>query len=133
MTARAVVGPGLTYGALAFAAGGVMGPLRELVLTPFIGALPAALVEAAAMAALLWLAARRVVRGLAAPTRRTRAVVAGIAVVLVVACDIALSLVIEATGLAATRAPRGLAVQVVGVALLAWLAAMPFLVHRRAD
>lgn len=132
MTARAAVGPGLAYGALAFAAGGALGPLRELVVAPSLGALPAALIEAVAMAALLWLAARWVVARLAAPTLRARALLAGIALALVVACDVALGLVFEASGLAASRAPRGLAVQAVGLVLLAWLAAMPFAVHRRA-
>ncbi len=132
MTAGAAIRPGVTYGALAFAAGGALGPLRELVLAPSIGALPAALAEAAAMALLLWLAARRVLRRIATPTLRARAGVAAIAVAMVVACDAALGLVFEATGLAGTRAPRGAAEQAVGFALLAWLAAMPFLVQRRA-
>ncbi|MBR0662431.1 hypothetical protein GXW75_24460, partial [Roseomonas oryzicola] len=50
---------GVLYGGLAFAAGAVLGPLRELLLAPRIGGLAAALAEAAAMAGLLWLAARR--------------------------------------------------------------------------
>ncbi len=132
MTPRAAIGPGVTYGALAFAAGAVLGPLRELVLAPSIGTLSAALAEAAAMAVLLWLAARWAVARLVAPTMRARALVAGIALALVVTCDAALGLVFEASGLAATRAPRGLAVHAIGLALLAWLAAMPFVVHRRA-
>ena len=43
-----------------------------------------------------------------------------------------LALAFEASGLAASRAPRGLAEQGIGVALLAWLFALPFLVRRRA-
>ncbi|BDG74951.1 hypothetical protein [Roseomonas fluvialis] len=128
----AAITPGLTYGALAFAAGGALGPVRELLLAPTFGAVPAALAEAVAMAVLLWLAARWVVARLAAPTPRARALVAGVALALVVACDVALGLLLDASGLAGTRAPRGLATQVLGLVLLAWLAAMPFVVRRRA-
>jgi hypothetical protein len=126
------VTPGLIYGALAFAAGGALGPVRELLLAPAFGSVPAALAEAVAMAVLLWLAARWVVARLPVPTRRARALVAGMALALVVACDIALGLLLDASGLAGTRAPRNVATQVLGLVLLAWLAAMPFAVHRRA-
>ncbi|CAH0189008.1 hypothetical protein [Roseomonas sp. CECT 9278] len=123
---------GLIYGALAFAAGGVLGPLRELLLVPAIGAPGAAMAEAAAMALLLWLAARRVVARLAAPTLRARAAMAGIALALVLASDAALGLLLDASGLSAGRAPRDLTLQLTGLALLAWLVAMPFAVRRHA-
>ncbi|MBR0670777.1 hypothetical protein, partial [Neoroseomonas soli] len=60
-------GAGLLYGGLAFAAGMVLGPARELLLAPRIGAVPAALVEAAAMAPLLRVAARIALARLSAP------------------------------------------------------------------
>ena len=121
---------GVLYGGLAFAAGAVLGPLRELLLAPRIGGLAAALVEAAAMAGLLWLAARRAVAGIEA--LRARAVVATLGLVVVLALEALLALAFDASGLAAARAPRGLAEQGIGVALLAWLFALPFLVRRRA-
>ena len=121
---------GVFYGGLAFAAGAVLGPLRELLLAPRIGGLAAALVEAAAMAGLLWLAARRAVAGVEA--LRARAVVATLGLVVVLALEALLALAFDASGLAAARAPRGLAEQGIGVALLAWLFALPFLVRRRA-
>ena len=123
---------GLTYGALAFAAGALLGPVRELLLAPLLGGLPAALVEAAALAVLLWLAARYVVGRMAVPSPRARAVVAGVALVVVVACDVGLGLLLDWSGVAGARAPRGVAERLVGLPPLAWLVAMPLLVHRRA-
>jgi len=123
---------GLTYGALAFAAGALLGPVRELLLAPLLGGLPAALVEAAALAVLLWLAARCVVVRMAAPSPRARAVVAGVALVVIVACDVGLGLLLDWSGVAGARAPRGVAERLVGLPLLAWLVAMPLLVRRHA-
>ena len=59
---------GLRYGALAFLAGAVLGPVRELLLAPAIGGLPAALLEAGAMAVLVFLAARSVLDPASATT-----------------------------------------------------------------
>lgn len=123
---------GLTYGALAFAAGGLLGPLREIVLAERIGGPAAAMAEAAMMALLLWLAARWVVGRLREPSLRARAAVAGMALAVVLACDVALGLLLDASGLADGRAPRDLAARLVGLALLGWLVAMPFVVRRRA-
>jgi hypothetical protein len=125
------VNAGLSYGALAFAAGGLLGPLREIVLAERIGGPAAAMAELAMMALLLWLAARWVVGRLPVPSLRARALVAGIGLALVLACDVVLGLLLDASGLTGGRAPRGLEVQLVGLALLAWLVAMPFVVHRR--
>ncbi|WP_137125744.1 hypothetical protein [Roseomonas sp. HF4] len=124
---------GLVYAALAFLAGMALGPVRELALAPRIGGLPAALAEATAMAALLWVMARAVMARLAPPPSASRrAVVAAVALAVVLALEAALGAVFEATGLAATRAPRGGAERAVGLALLAWLAVLPFLVRRHA-
>jgi hypothetical protein len=106
--------------------------VRELVLAPQLGGLPAALAEAALMAPLLWLAARAAVGRLAERPARARAVVAGVAVAVVLGCELALGLVLEQTGLADARVPRDLAERLVGLPLLAWLAALPFLVRRDA-
>jgi hypothetical protein len=110
----------------------VLGPLRELVLAPRIGGMPAALAEAVAMAGLLWLAAR-LATATVPPERATRAVVAGVALGLVVlVLEVALGVALEMSGLASARAPRSLAELAVGWALLAWLAVLPFLVRRHA-
>ncbi len=123
---------GLSYGALAFVAGGLLGPLREIVLAERIGGPAAAMAEAAMMALLLWLAARWVVGRLPVPSLRARALVAGIGLAVVLASEVALGLLLDASGLTSGRAPREVTAQLVGLALLAWLVAMPFLVHRRA-
>ncbi|MEO3475195.1 hypothetical protein AAFN86_25260 [Roseomonas sp. CAU 1739] len=119
--------PGLTYGALAFLAGAILGPIRELILAPRIGGLSAALAEAAAMALLLWMAARRVMARV--PWRR-RAMSAVVALGVVLVLDIAVGLALQASGFAADRAPRSLAEQAVMLPLLAWLVALPFLIGR---
>ena len=124
---------GLAYAALAFLIGALLGPLRELVLAPRIGGLPAALAEAAVMAGLILGAARFVMARVAPPlTPRARAMVAGIALVLVLGLEAMLGMALAASGLAALRAPRGMAEQAVGLPLLGWLAALPFLLRRHA-
>ncbi|TCZ56717.1 hypothetical protein [Roseicella aquatilis] len=122
---------GLAYGLLAFLAGAVLGPVRELVLAPRIGGLPAALVEAAALGWLLWLAARRAARLLPpGPAPEARVGMAGLGVLLVLGLELALGAAFEASGLAAQRAPRGGAEALVGLLLLGWLAALPLRVRR---
>jgi hypothetical protein len=132
MTTTTPAGAGLSYGALAFAAGATLGPVRELALAPQLGGLQAALAEAVLMAPLLWLAARASVGRLAQRPLRARAVVAGVAVAVVLGCELALGLVLDQTGLADAREPRDLAERLIGLPLLAWLAALPFLVRRDA-
>jgi hypothetical protein len=122
---------GLRYGATAFALGTVLGPVRELLLAPVLGGFAAALLEAAAMAALLPLAARHVLDRL--PPRqgwaaRSALAAAGLAVLLL--AEAALSLLFEASGIAAARAPRSAGEQAVGLLPLAWFAALPFLLRR---
>jgi len=122
---------GLRYGAVAFALGAVLGPVRELLLAPALGGLAAALLEAAAMAVLFPLAARHVLDRL--PPRqgwaaRSAVAAAGLAVVLL--AEAALSSVFEASGIAAARAPRSDAERAVGLLPLAWFAALPFLLRR---
>lgn len=123
--------PGLLYGLLAFLAGAVLGTIRDLALAPSIGSLPAAVLEAAVMVVVVWLAARFAVRFLPVKARReSRAGMALAAVLLVLLAEIALGAAFEATGLAARRPPRGGAEEVIGLMLLAWLAAQPFRVRQ---
>lgn len=121
---RAAIAAGLRFGGLGFLAGAVMGPVRELLLAPRLGGLPAAWIEAAAMAALLWLAARASLG--AAPDLADRSTQAAVALAVVLAAEAALAALFQATGLADARAPRGAAEQAPGLLLLAWLAALPF-------
>lgn len=123
--------PGLLYGVLAFLCGAVLGPIRELLLAPAIGGLPAALLEGAVLAVALFVVARVAARRLPADAgREARAgmAVAGAAVVLF--GELALGAALDAAGLAPQRAPRGGAEQAVGLLLLGWLAVLPFRVRR---
>ena len=122
---------GLRYGALAFLAGAVLGPVRELIPAPSLGGLPAALLEAAAMAVLIFLAARHVLDRM--PPRQgweARAAMAAVGLAVVLLAEFALGSALEASGLAAARAPRPPAERAVGLPLLAWLAALPFFLRR---
>lgn len=122
---------GLRYGALAFLAGAVLGAVRELLLAPAIGGLPAALLESAALAFLLALAARSVLERM--PPRQgfpTRAAIAAAGVLVVVLAEVALFFVLDWSGIAEARAPRGPAERAVGPALLLWFAALPLLLRR---
>lgn len=119
---------GLGFGALGFLAGGLLGPFREWVLAPRLGGMVAALLEAVVMAVLLWLAARTTVPHKA--DGQSRAVIAAVALLVVLLAEFALAWLFVVTGLAAARAPRGLAEQAPGVVLLFWLVALPFLVRR---
>ena len=127
MTRRAV-GAGLGFGGLAFLAGALLGPLRELVLAPRLGGLAAAWIEAAAMGLLLFLAGRATLAEGLGPSGR--AVESALALTVVLAAEAALGWLFAATGLAGQRAPRGVAEQLPGLLLLGWLVLLPFLIRR---
>ena len=122
---------GLRYGAVAFLLGAALGAARELFLSPALGGLAAALLEAAALAALLPLAARSVLDRL--PPRQgweARAALAATGLALVLLAEAALALALDAGGIAEARAPRSAGERAVGLPLLAWFAALPLLLRR---
>ena len=122
---------GLRYGATAFLLAVVSGAVRELFLAPALGGLAAALLEAAVLAALLPLVARRILDRM--PPRQGREVRAAMAVAglaLVLAAELALALALELSGIAEARAPRSVEERAVGLPLLAWFAALPLLLRR---
>lgn len=128
---RRGVWAGLRYGGLAFLAGALLGPLRELLLAPAIGGMPAALLEGAAMVVLFPIMARSVLDRL--PPRlgwRARAAVAGVGLAVVVLAEVALGLLFEASGIAEARAPRSVAERAVGLPVLLWFAALPLVLRR---
>src|SRR5690242_15002366 len=95
------IGPGLLYGVLAFLCGAVLGPIRELLLAPRIGGLPAALAEGVVLAVALFLAARLAARGLPPGLPwQTRAGMALAGLCIVLLAEAALSATLAATGLA---------------------------------
>lgn len=119
---------GLRFGGLAFLAGAVLGPMRELLLAPWIGGLAAAWAEAVALAALVWLAARASVPG--GQSRRDAAGTGLTALAVVLAAEAALGFLFLASDLADARAPRGLAEKAPGFLLLAWLTILPLVMRR---
>jgi hypothetical protein len=122
---------GLRYGAIAFLLGAALGSVRELLLAPSFGGLAAALVEAAAMAVVLPLVARRVLDRL--PPRQgwdARGAMAAAGLALVLGAELALGLALEASGIDAARAPRSAGERAVGPLVLAWFAALPLLQRR---
>ena len=124
-------GAGVLYAGIAFALGAVLGPLRELVVAPRLGGMAAALLEALLMAGLLALAAHVALGRLPRPlARRARIVVGLVGVASVLLLDLALGAFVAASGIEAARAPRSLAERAVLLPLLAWMAALPFLVRQ---
>lgn len=122
---------GLRYGTLAFLAGLALGAVRELLLAPAIGGLPAALVEGAALAALLPLAARSVLDRM--PPRQgrpARLAMAAAGLLVVLAGEAVLYVALQAGGIAEARAPRAPAELAVGPVLLLWFATLPFILRR---
>ncbi len=122
---------GLRYGLLAFGAGAVLGPVRELLLAPAVGGLAAAVAEGVVIAVLVLFAARSVLDRM--PPRQgwqARAAVAVVGLMVVVAAEVVLAVALDASGIADARAPRSVLERAVGPALLLWLAAVPLLLRR---
>jgi hypothetical protein len=90
------------YVALTFAAGALLGPLRELVLAPRIGRDAALLVEAPLLLAAIALAARFVTRRLAVPADlRHRLPVGALALILLLAIELSLGALVRGLTVAA--------------------------------
>lgn len=117
---------GLVYFAVVFAVGFVLGPVRELVLAPRLGALGALLVEAPAMVLAIVLAARWIVRrfdlaGRVAAAARVGAVALG----MLALAEFAGAQLIRGLSTAGYLALLATAPGLVSIALFALFAAMP--------
>lgn len=89
---RAAVAAGGAYFALVFAAGFVLGTLRALVLVPRVGETVAVTLELPVMLAVSWLACGRVLDRFAVPrSPRHRLVMGGVAFLLLMAAELAVS------------------------------------------
>ncbi len=97
----AIMKAGLVYFALVFACGWVLGPIREVVLVPWLGRTAGVAIEAPLMVAAMIVAARWTLRRLAIPGRPAPRIAAGL---------IALGLLLAAE-LAGTLGLRGLSVE----------------------
>lgn len=127
MSAPAILA-GLFYALLLFALGFLLGPLREFLLAPRFGPVLAVTMEAVPMiAAMAWLAPR-LARGMELPPRSSSRVAMGlVALLLVLLAELALSGLLRGLGPLATLARYGTPPGLVGAALLAVFAAMPWL------
>jgi hypothetical protein len=117
---------GALYFALAFAAGWVLGPIRELLLTPRFGPLAALLLEAPFMILAMALAAPWVVRRLAVP-REGRPAMGVAALVLLLAAEAILSAWLRGLPLRAYIARFATAPGALSLALFLLFAALPSL------
>lgn len=127
MTARAILA-GLLYAIALFALGFVLGPLRELVLAPRLGAFVATLVEAVPMvAAMAWIAPR-IARGRGLPARSGARIGMGLAgLACVMAAELVLARLLRGIGPGAALAHYATPAGLVGAAMLGIFAAMPWM------
>lgn len=123
---------GFVYFAIVFAAGFILGAVRTLVLVPRIGAAPAVLVELPFMLAIAFVACRWLVsRLVVSPASRARVTMGVVAFVLLMAAELALSILAFGGSVggffAALSTPAGL----LGLAGQVAFAALPLAVGRR--
>lgn len=91
---RQILGPALTYAALIFAAGFVLGALRILVLVPRLGAVTAVALEVPIMLGLSWLVAGRILRHRPLPGLPRRFAMGALAFVLLTTAETGLGIVL---------------------------------------
>lgn len=123
---------GVSYFALVFSAGFVLGLVRELWLTPAFGARLAELAEMPIMLAVIILAARFVVRRFGVPSPKSvRAGVGGLALAILVLAELSLVVFLQDRTVSAYLASRDPISGAVYLAMLGLFAAMPVLVLRK--
>jgi hypothetical protein len=123
---------GLTYFALVFGAGFVLGAVRVSFLVPRLGMRYAELLEAPIMIAVVFFAARFVVRRFALPAGAlSRLLVGATALALLLMAEVALVVVVQHQALGAYIASRDPVSGGVYLASLALFAAMPLLLRGR--
>jgi len=121
---RAAVGASIAYFAVAFAAGVVLGTVREIVVAPRLGGLAAVALEVPIMLAISWVAAGAFIRRFAVPaTIAARLTMGGLAFLFLQAAELALGSAFGTppttyvAALATAKGALGLSAQV-GFALL---------------
>ena len=123
---------GLSYFALVFGAGFVLGAVRVPFLVPRLGIRTAELLEAPVMLAVVFFAARFVVQRFALPARISpRLLVGAIALALLLIAEVALVVVVQRQALGAYIASRDPVSGSVYLVSLALFAAMPLLPRGR--
>lgn len=128
---RAILG-GFSYFGLVFVAGFVLGTIRTLWLAPALGSLGAVLIELPVILALAWLAALWTIRRLAVPDAvAPRALMGALAFVLLMAAELALSVLLFGRSIAAHWATYGEPDALVGLAGQVVYALLPLVVLGR--
>jgi hypothetical protein len=124
----------LSYFALVFGAGFALGAVRVPFLVPRLGMRTAELLEAPVMLAVVFFAARFVVRRFTIPARASlRLLVGATALVLLLIAEVALVVAVQRQALGAYIASRDPVSGSVYLALLALFAAMPLLLRGHAN
>ena len=125
---------GLTYFALVFGAGFVLGPIRVLLLEPRVGTRAAELLEMPLMLAVIVLAAHWLHRAhTAAMTHAQRLQVGGLTVACVLLADIGVGVGLRGMSLAAVFTDRDPVSGTAYYLLLAVTALLPWWIGQRAD
>ena len=123
----------IIYFGLVFAAGFSLGVVRTIWIAPLIGERTAEIVETPVMIVLSFLAARFVVGRMKAPSLAHRLEVGGLALLLLVLCEVGVVVLIRQQSLAEYVANRDPVAGVVYLVALAVFAAAPALVGRKSD
>lgn len=123
----------LVYFAIAFGAGFVLGTIRVLVLVPRFGERAAELAEAPVMLAVIFLAARFVVRRFPSPDRLAHLRSGGVALGLMLAIEFTVVLSLRGLSLAEYFSSRDPIAGAVYAASLAVFALMPWWVAGRSQ
>jgi hypothetical protein len=129
MTFARAVKAGLFYFALVFAAGFVLGLVRVPFLVPRLGERMAELLEMPVMLGVLVIAAHRVVRRFAPPTRGACLAIGLVALALLASAEVLLATVVQDRPLGDYLASRDPVSGSVYLAMLGLFAAMPLLVR----
>lgn len=125
---QSIVPAAAVYVALAFAAGFAFGVLRETVLRPLTGEIVALLVEAPAMLAVSFVAARwTVTRFMPASSLRERIAMGTVAFMLLLGLEVAGSFLLRGLSAGAWLAQLATVRGLISLALFAAFAAMPVL------
>lgn len=131
MNARQIAAPALTYFALVFAAGFLLGILRVFWLAPVLGARAAELAETSVMLIVIFFAARWIAKRFAAPSSATvRLGIGLIALVCLLAVEFTVVLWLQGITIRESIANRDPVSGAVYAASLILFALMPLLVGR---
>ena len=125
---------GMTFFALVFGAGFVLGSIRMPFLVPHLGERVAELIEMPFMFVVIWMSARFITKRFSLPAKALARLGAGfLALGLLVAAKILLAVAIEDRSLVEYVASRDPVSGSVYLAMLALYAVMPFLLTRLAS